>query len=477
MTTSFPPISYPSKPVPPFTAEPPRNQFPGFFPDMWKNITGKPSITVSSKGLANGQSEYFNDGADFGPDSLQANGSPTQTAGILEAWNYAVSIGEYSSEAGGLLIPEIQLLQGLFIITGTATLTAPHAVLNIKINGISQAGTWIQLNFNSGYAFTVDPSIVAGSNVDMFSYATVFNGSGYTAEGLLSIVIPSTDGNYQTSAFQSYSLNVSGGNTAYKLSGFGLVSLIAPELYYKTTFSISNCVSVNVIGGWSGVGGNYIYIDNCQFVAFSAFMGREVAVQLTGSSGQDMDVAFTNSSFWLQVGGEIHKISIVSCQIQNGPFTPLDRIGLISGQTSATIKNLYVLGDINAYGSSMDYLESGITVTNVITQFVDPLFSNIPYSNPDLPANPPASGTVYQNTYPYALKIYLQVYASTSGTAGYVTIAKGSTDTPTAIGNQYVSGDTSSTATQIIRLRVPAGWYYSFTGSGVTFRTATPFAD
>ena len=125
----------------------------------------------------------------------------------------------------------------------------------------------------------------------------------------------------------------------------------------------------------------------------------------------------------------------------------------------------------------MDYLESGITATNVITQFVDPLFSNIPYSNPDLPADPPASGTVYQNTNPYDIEIDLPVYATTSGTAGYVTIAKGATSTPTAIGNQFVSGSTSSTSTDIIKLRVPAGWYYSFTGSGVTFATATPFAE
>ena len=91
--------------------------------------------------------------------------------------------------------------------------------------------------------------------------------------------------------------------------------------------------------------------------------------------------------------------------------------------------------------------------------------------------NPPVSSKVYQNSTTNSLIVYLPCYATTSGTAGYVTIAKGSTDTPTAIGNQYVSGDTSSTATQIIRLRVPAGWYYSFTGSGVTFATATPFAE
>ena len=84
---------------------------------------------------------------------------------------------------------------------------------------------------------------------------------------------------------------------------------------------------------------------------------------------------------------------------------------------------------------------------------------------------------MYQNTNPYDIEIDLPVYASTAGTAGYVTIAKGATDTPTAIGNQYVSGDTSDTSEQIIRLRVPAGWYYEFTGSGVTFGTASVFAD
>ena len=94
-----------------------------------------------------------------------------------------------------------------------------------------------------------------------------------------------------------------------------------------------------------------------------------------------------------------------------------------------------------------------------------------------IPANPPVSGTVYQNTHPYAIEIDMPVYATTAGTAGYVTVAKGSTDTPSAIGSQYVSGDTSSSSVDIIRLRVPAGWYYEFTESGVTFGTASVFAD
>ena len=105
------------------------------------------------------------------------------------------------------------------------------------------------------------------------------------------------------------------------------------------------------------------------------------------------------------------------------------------------------------------------------------LFTPSDQSYTVLQANPPVSGTVYQNINPYAIEIDLPVYATTAGTAGYLTIAKGATSTPTAIGNQYVSGDTSDTSEQIIRLRVPAGWYYSFTASGVTFTTATAFAE
>ena len=119
MTTSFPPINYPNKPVPPFTAEPPKNPFPGFFPDMWKNITGKPYITVSSKGLANGQSEYFNDGADFGPDSLQADGSLTQTVGIEEAFNY--STANAMAYSGFYIFPTVRILDGIFNVSEPLT--------------------------------------------------------------------------------------------------------------------------------------------------------------------------------------------------------------------------------------------------------------------------------------------------------------------------------------------------------------------
>ena len=39
----------------------------------WSQLQGKPYITVSSKGIANGLSSVINDGADFGPDTTLLN--------------------------------------------------------------------------------------------------------------------------------------------------------------------------------------------------------------------------------------------------------------------------------------------------------------------------------------------------------------------------------------------------------------------
>ena len=116
-------------------------------------------------------------------------------------------------------------------------------------------------------------------------------------------------------------------------------------------------------------------------------------------------------------------------------------------------------------------------IKNVLNVDVASKYAGTISPTPSLTANPPASGTVYLNTMPYDIEIELPVYATTAGTAGYVTIAKGPSSTPTTIGNQYVSGDTSATSEQVIRLRVPAQWTYSFTASGVTFGTASVFAD
>jgi hypothetical protein len=113
---------------------------------------------------------------------------------------------------------------------------------------------------------------------------------------------------------------------------------------------------------------------------------------------------------------------------------------------------------------------------------VDPFFDNRGRYFGNYPPSGPSSitsGTVYQNQNPLKVRIYLPVYATTSGTAGSVSVAMGNNQSNTSppsiptIYTKFINGSTSSSAPEIITVEVPAGWYYSFTGTGVTFGTPT----
>jgi len=84
-------------------------------------VKGKPSVVVSANGISNGLSDTYNDGADFGPDTLLGATEPgqygppyTQTTGIQEALNYAgqiaaaVELGPgYFPVSAAILIPDV----------------------------------------------------------------------------------------------------------------------------------------------------------------------------------------------------------------------------------------------------------------------------------------------------------------------------------------------------------------------------------
>lgn len=95
-----------------------------------------------------------------------------------------------------------------------------------------------------------------------------------------------------------------------------------------------------------------------------------------------------------------------------------------------------------------------------------------PYASIAPPASPLVSGTAYQNTSPVPITIYQPAYATASGTSGTVAVALGSTDTPSAIYTKQIPGSTTSAAPDVCTVRVPPGWYFSFTTSGATLLNA-----
>ena len=540
MTISLPPISYPAKPRAPFTGTPPQNLFPDRFPTEWKNIPGKPYITVSSKGLANGLSEYINDGADFGPDSLQADGTLTDTLGIQEAGIYAIAngigriniIGSYGNKF--MLNTNVLLYynevsnptppQPLEIVgIGEPYIQASTSFANTPINGNSSYSTTMIVILNLPTLVTIKGLILDGNNTVEWGIAGTANeviveynkAINFTDTGINITSMDFSDAGTQIADKVIIRNNFCNNNAGADINTEGMNEIITNNMCFsgngastQTNIIAETAVSVIITGNHCANGVAYaISVESGS--ANSAENGKVVVSNNICESSGDGIMVNTESSTQVLTdiiieSNIIRKTTGTSAIVIQGTGTNknVSIQGNVIADTSATyeiyigggavFENLNIHNNMiyNNTGSGTTrnpiYVTSGTTISGLkITenfigagegQIVVP--SGAGYNpSPTLSANPPASGTAYQNTNPYDIEIDLPVYASTSGTAGYVTIAKGASSTPTAIGNQFVSGSTSSTSTDIIKLRVPAGWYYSFTGSGVTFATATPFAE
>ena len=481
-----------------------------------------PYITVSAKGVANGLSTEYNDGYDFGPDSYDPNSTAsipyTQTAGIQEAVNYGSDIfinGENFPIQTQINIPDKAIRirgktpsaptvigptltasvssgstviypannttsnfpKGLFYYSMSESVGFAFETILFNCNGININGIYIQGPTNGAQAYgKLD-------NVSAINIAPAYSGI------YLSIVYNSTISNGFATGY-GYSITYSNANSVFwiknfqdftvsgeSFSGFAVVTKgIQQQITVGSTGSsllvdggsFSNafapyCLFINGAAVTDVTFKNTSFIvpaPNTNSVSDAGFMG------FGGSGSNIASLSFYNCGFSVSSSSTTPKYNMFSSSGIGTLIAKDCNVG-VSGGTSGVIPSLTGNGTIFPFSLLANPENNAFNAQYLMVY--DPVIT--------LSANPPASATVYQNTNPYDIEIDLPAYASTSGTAGYVTIAKGATDTPTAISNQYVSGDTSSTTTQIIRLRVPAGWYYEFTASGVTFATASVFAD
>ena len=100
-----------------------------------KTIIGKPEITVSGKGIANGKSVYLNDGADFGPDTKLGATTPGQygppytiSSGIVEALSYSKNV---------VVLPANYSIQTYIGLTNQHITFMPGVTINV--NGQTEA--------------------------------------------------------------------------------------------------------------------------------------------------------------------------------------------------------------------------------------------------------------------------------------------------------------------------------------------------
>jgi hypothetical protein len=445
------------------------------------------NVNVTSKGIINGLSVLPNDGTGgFGPDttlgatSVGEIGSPyTQASGIQEAWNYAFS-KILSIGFGGQ--PAIHFSEGTFYLNEDVTIAGTSTVKpNVVITGSGKKNTWIFINNTNGNGIVFDPATVGDiyiSNLSIHAPVavnTMLNYYSSTNSGneivLSNIYVTAAD----TVTTASLYIWNTGALIIYDVENNSTMNMITAKC--NPLFAFINSTgegNINVQGDTLTA-----YIEN---VYWSTSSNSNNLWQFggTNTNGAVVVIDKCNIPPVIDVNGNLEILKVTGCDNQSGMPNGEQ---FQSTATSAVIKH-FVFKDNFYVGitTANNLLSTALTtdwadVNSIMYDSTSTKTLALPINAPTLSTNPPASGTVYQNTNPYAIEIDLPVYATTSGTAGYVTIAKGSTDTPTAISSQYVSGDTSSTSTQIIRLRVPAGWYYEFTGSGVTFATATPFAE
>ncbi|MEM3862392.1 MAG: hypothetical protein QW203_07940, partial [Thermoplasmatales archaeon] len=495
----------------------------------WSVLSGKPYITVSAKGISNGLSNIPNDGADFGPDTLLGASSPnqygppyTQTSGIQEAINYVTSLPDTM---------EIVLLSGTYNITapfveyGTApsgsTLPGRYGLINvmpvsslnqikmISIRGavslpMGSGGSLEPISSSSGAIINILTPALTSTGTPMVIYQTLFYvPSGidkYTSVSFQNIMVtqpaPCNIGAYfdgQTFLANSYANNLWVGPTnEYNNYFSGIASTNAKATAYNFNGAQGNLSFLGILAAqqmYSAFGGSCSHVYIGSLVVQSCIHGIDFTDYLPyGFAILGFDVQGTQYPIYQTATGYGPQSLFI------GTWQEEDYTGQ-SGITSefATAYDIYATGGALAIFIALtsihrSFVPSGYQITPRITGQIANIsigslglvyddgtivVSPKQYLSPTISANPPVSATVYQNTNPYDIRIYLPAYATTSGTAGSVTIALGSSSSPSTIGTKFINGSTSSSATEIIELVVPAGWYYEFTATGVTFATAT----
>jgi hypothetical protein len=453
---------------------------------------------VTTKGIVNGLSVLPNDGTGwFGPDTTKGAtapgqyGSPyTQTVGVQEVTSYVIAQG------GGT----IMFKRGKYDLTnapnqnvGNSTtaytlislpnISSSDSTVNISFIGEDSPGVWEETSpISQESMVTLYAGQSTGNNVGIFGWQDQYNETSNPG-GITNIHVFIDKIHLQVASWSSMIPLSLTGIASWEI---GTIMLSNDSL---TTSPTSPTINPDTFGAVLGNSANSAscYARLIKLFGFAFGLGLSATHILI----EKLEIDYTDQALTVSPGGYgavINDLDIqdstTALQIGNQTELKIQFLSLGTGMTGTSVNLVkpnntisdptnVVIDSIQGYYSSLPSYTYTSNLNVIINNFLTP---SQRYT-PTISANPPVSGTAYQNTNPYDIEIDLPVYATTAGTAGYVTLAKGATSTPTAIGNQFVNGSTSSTSVDIIRLIVPAGWYYEFTASGVTFGTASVFAD
>ena len=487
------------------------------------------NVHVTSKGIVNGLSVLPNDGTGwFGPDTTegatapgQYGGTYTETLGLQEGLTYI-------EDKGG----ELQISSGVFQIKSNLTYSSNYS---LKIRGLRArqsesnplsyaTGTVIDVSQISGFAFTFNSSTANNNNgfLDMagllirgqpISYTGSTSGSLNGGSGILignSTSAPAqvmiNDMHFQF-LDQDFVATMNGGplmmdeivstycgnSTSTKpIRQFNAIMVyIGRWADFEEGTSGGSTPAIWEIGGLSTVS-SYFAIDsyicyNTNINPFQLDNYLEVIqisnLQLNNQNFPLFMLNNTSTTLTIQVGEVKWNMGVAG---RGSVLQPLADIGqvlctinAIRASSLASVTNnpdnytagsgSYLIMNNVDFPTVPPALASGDVFVQFIMKFID--------RDQFIPPAPTISSTVQQNTSGIDYDLVIPVYASTSGTPGTVQVVVGpnSDGYTDAFINQYVyvSGSTTSSAVQLITIRIPAWFYFYFTLSKVTNGTPT----
>jgi len=395
-----------------------------------KTIIGKPEITISEKGIANGKSVYLNDGADFGPDTklgattLGQYGPPFTTSnGMAEAITYSNYAGVFRILGGinvssALTFPALNSTYGSYIVKG-AGLTPSFNPSGSTLNGLD----FVTLENNpapqSEYAFQ-DTGIQDATTTGVNS---MINQSG---------------GGLWLSRFSFYGANkskyliiVSGGECHVERGLFNLWTSAA--IYVDTP------------------GGGPFWFTNLQFGIgmTSAFPCIYIA---NGAAGGYVvqGCGFTGSTIGIQVEGQTTDLLATMCEFDGST-------GLILNatiNTSSIVGNSFTATTPISFGTSFYPDKLRIQNNPGLNPFgllATPFTTTVPSGGSAwMGPGAPSGTTAPVASTSYRVEVCDQIITSTGGTSVSITIKD-------AAGNTLLSG-----ASTLTNYYLAAGWSIDF---------------
>jgi hypothetical protein len=212
----------------------------------WKNIKGKPYITVSAKGIANGLSDIPNDGADFGPDT-----PGTQTYGIREAVNYASSTG----------INKVKLLAGTYTwlsLSTTNSLTPSVSIpAGVTVEGEGIDKTIIKIN-DSTLHYEIPFLMNSNTRITGMTFDMAWNTNQYYTPSAIFINNPSDNVEIDHCKFIHQA-------TAWFIQTQPTFNSTSPPSNYITNVFIhDNIINANILNGTSA--NEAIVMSNAKYI-------------------------------------------------------------------------------------------------------------------------------------------------------------------------------------------------------------------